>query len=57
MLTAIVLKHGWKTAHFHLKMDHCVAPRHGTCFLNTDLHSFDSSIAMEEQRPSLQTPT
>ena len=30
MLTAMVLKHGWKTAHFHLKMDHCVAPRCGT---------------------------
>ena len=25
--------------------------------LNTDLHSFDSPITMEEQRPSLQTPT
>ena len=30
MLTAIVLKHGWKTAHFHLKMDHRVTPRRGT---------------------------
>ena len=27
----IVLKHGSKTAHFHLKMDNRVAPRHGTC--------------------------
>ena len=26
----IVLKNGSKTAHFHLKMDHRVAPRHGT---------------------------
>ena len=25
MVTAIVLKHGWKTAHFHLKRDHRVA--------------------------------
>ena len=30
MLTAIVLKHGWKTAHFNIKMDHRVAPRSGT---------------------------
>ena len=27
----IVLKNGSKTAHFHLKMNHRVAPRHGTC--------------------------
>ena len=27
----IVLKNGSKTAHFHLQMDHRVAPRHGTC--------------------------
>ena len=26
----MVLKYGSKTAHFHLKMDHRVAPRHGT---------------------------
>ena len=26
----IILKHGSKTACFHLKMDHPVAPRHGT---------------------------
>ena len=25
--------------------------------LNNDLHSFHSAIAMEEQRPSLKTPT
>ena len=30
MLTAIVLKHGWKTAHSNVKMDHPVAPRSGT---------------------------
>ena len=30
MVTAMVLKRGWKTAHFHLKMDHRVAPRRGT---------------------------
>ena len=30
MVTAMVLKRGWKTAHFHLKMDQCVAPRRGT---------------------------
>ena len=30
MVTAIVLKYGWKTAHFYLKMDHRLAPRRGT---------------------------
>ena len=30
MVTTIVLKPGWKTAHFYLKMDHRVAPGRGT---------------------------
>ena len=30
MVTTMVLKHGYKTAHFHLKMDRRVAPRRGT---------------------------
>ena len=30
MVTMIVLKHGWKTAHLNLKMDQRVAPRSGT---------------------------
>ena len=30
VLVAMVPKCGWKTAHFHLKMDHRVAPRRGT---------------------------
>ena len=29
----IVVKNALKTAHFHLKMDHRVAPRHGTCHI------------------------
>ena len=29
----MVLKYGSKTAPFYLKMDHRVAPRHGTCLI------------------------
>ena len=44
---------GPKTAHFHLKMDHGMAPRHG----NTHLQSLDTPIAMEEEWPSLEMHT
>ena len=56
MATAIVLKHGSKTAHLHVKMGHRVAPRVVHALLNTHLPSFDSPIAMKEQRPSPETP-
>ena len=56
MVTAMVLKRGWKTAHSHLKMDH--RWHHGVvhALLNTHLPSFDSPIALKEQRPSSETP-
>ena len=53
MVRTIVLSSGAKTALFHLKMDHSMVH----AVLNTHLPSFDSPIAMEEQQPSLQTPT
>ena len=37
MVTAIVLKRGSKTPPFHLKMDHRVAPRRGTRFIEHTL--------------------
>ena len=57
MVTTIVLKHGWKTAHFYLKMDHRVAPPHVHAFSNTHLPSFGGPIAMKQQRPSSETTT
>ena len=56
MITAIVLKHGWKTARFNLKMDHRVADGMVHALLNTHLPSFDSPITMKEQRPASETP-
>ena len=53
----IILKHSSKTAHFHLKMNHREAPQHGARLIEHRLHRFDCPIAMEEQRPSLTTPT
>ena len=55
MVTTIVLKHGSETAHFHLKWT--TAWHHGVvhALLNTHLPSFDSPIAMKEQRPSSET--
>ena len=52
MLTAIVLKHRWTTAHFASKWT--TVWLHGVVhtLLNTHLPSFDSPIAMKEQRPS-----
>ena len=36
-LGTIVLKHAFKTAHFHVETDHRVAPRHGTFLIE---HTF-----------------
>ena len=43
----LIFSSKWATV-WHHGMVHAI--------LNTDLPSFDSQIAMEEQRPSLQTP-
>ena len=56
MLTAIVVKHGYKRLIFTSKWT--TAWHHGVvhALLNTHLPSFDSPIAMKEQRPSSETP-
>ena len=56
MVTTIVLKYGWKTAHFTSKWT--AAWHHGVvhALLNTYLPFFDRPIAMKEQRPTSETP-
>ena len=51
MFKLITPKNASKTCHFYLKMDHHMAPWH------TPLRSFGIPITMEQQRPSLETPT